>query len=169
MQRLPSPDMRMNMAEAYFHAERWGGLTFVIVGVVAIAVAAWSWRHGAFWRGAAGPLVLAALVQMGVGGSVWWRSPQDLARVQHIVANERVRLGIEEMPRMQVVMNEFARNRRIEFALAVAGILLVMLAPKSSAWQGAGTGLAVQAAVIFLLDGSAERRAASYLSWLQSL
>jgi len=169
MQRLPAPDLRMNTAETYFHAERWGGLMFVAVALTAIAVAAWTWRHSAFWRGAAGPLVLAALVQLGVGGSVWWRSPQDLARVQHIVANERVRLGIEEIPRMQVVMNEFARNRWIEFALAAAGILLVILAPQSSVWQGAGAGLAVQAAMIFLLDGSAERRAAGYLSWLQSL
>lgn len=159
----------MNMADAYFTAERWGGVMFTIVGVVAIGVAAWTRRHGAFWRGAAVPLVLAALVQLGVGGSVWWRSPQDLARVQHIVANEKVRLGLEEIPRMQVVLNEFARNRWIEFAFVIAGLLLVVLAPKSTAWQGAGAALAVQAAVIIFLDGSAERRAAGYLSWLQSL
>ncbi|RIX83312.1 hypothetical protein D3H34_07370 [Acidovorax cavernicola] len=157
------------MADAYFTAERWGGLMFIVVGAVAIGVAAWTWRHGAFWRGAAVPLVLAALVQLGVGGSVWWRSPQDLARVQHIVANERVRLGLEEIPRMQVVINEFARNHWIEFALVIAGLLLVALAPRGTAWQGAGAALAVQAAVIIFLDGSAERRAAGYLSWLQSL
>lgn len=70
---------------------------------------------------------------------------------------------------MQVVLNEFARNRWIEFALVVAGLLLVVLVPKSTAWQGAGAALVVQAAVIIFLDGSAERRAASYLTWLQSL
>jgi hypothetical protein len=159
----------MNTIDAYFNAEKTGGLMFITLAVVAIGVAAWTWRYGAFCRGAAWPLVLVALLQLGVGGTVWWRSPQNLARVQHIIANERTRLGSEEIPRMQSVVKEFARNQWVELALMAAGILIVLLAPCGTAWQGAGAGLAVQAGWVIFLDWFAARRAADYLSWLQSL
>jgi hypothetical protein len=43
--------------------------------VVAIGVAAWSWRYGEFCRVAALLLVLVVLLQRNVGDTVWWRSP----------------------------------------------------------------------------------------------
>lgn len=159
----------MNAVDTYFNAERAGGWVLVAVGIVAIGVAAWSWRYGAFWRGAAWPLVVVALLQVGVGGSVGWRSPRDAARVQHIVANERPRLASEEIPRMQQVARDFVRNRWIELAFVAIGLLAAVLAPRGSAGQGAAAGLAVQAGLVGLLDAFAERRAGEYLAWLQSL
>lgn len=157
----------MNPVEAYFTSERTTGLIFTVIGVVAIAVAAWAWRQGAFWRGAAWPLVLVALLQVGVGASVWWRSPQDLARVSHIAANERPRLASEEIPRMQQVVRDLARNRWIELALVAIGLALAVAMPRGSTWQGVGAGLAVQAALVLALDWFAARRAGDYLAWLQ--
>lgn len=157
------------MIESYFNAERMHGLMFIVVGLLAAGMAAWGWRHGAFWRGAAWPLVLVALLQLGVGATVWWRSPQDIGRVQHIVAQERPRLATEEIPRMEAVVKGFGTNRRVEIALIAAGLLLLMLAARGGIWQGVGAGLAAQAGLVLFLDTFAERRAGAYLAWLQSL
>lgn len=157
------------MIETYFNAERAEGLLFVLIGVAAVAVAIWGWRQGPFWRGAAWPLVAVALIQLAVGASVWWRSPNDSVRVQHIVAQERRRLASEEIPRMQTIMKSFETNCWIEIALLVAGLLLLGLASRGGALQGAGAGLALQAGLVLQLDFLADRRAQTYLAWLQAL
>lgn len=156
------------MIETYFNAERTGGLIFTIVGILAIAVAIWGWRHGPFWRGVALPLAAVALIQVSVGSTVWLRSSNDIQRVQHIVSQEQERIAEEEVPRMQTVLKSFVINRRIEIALLAAGLALLTLATRGSAWQGAGLGLAVQVGLVLLLDGFAERRAQAYLEWLQA-
>ncbi|MCU0119964.1 hypothetical protein N8H74_17000 [Pseudomonas sp. B2M1-30] len=92
------------MIETYFKAERTGGLLFVIVGIVALALAVWCWQHGSFWRGAAWSLAMMALIQISVGVTYWWRSPNDLQHVQHIVTKEHKRIFGEELPRMRAVL-----------------------------------------------------------------
>ncbi len=157
------------MLETYFNSERAGGLLFTIIGTLAIGVAIWSWRHGSFWRGAAWPLAAVALIQISVGLSYWWRSPDDLQRVQHIVAHAQERIAGEEVPRMQAVLKSYAISLRIEMVVLAAGLALLIVASRGSGWQGAGVGLAVQAGLVLLLDSLAERRAQTYLEWLQAL
>lgn len=157
------------MIESYFNAERAHGLLFVMISLLAAIVALWGWRQGAFWRGAAWLLLLVALLQLGVGATVWWRAPQDIKRVQLIVQHQKPRLASEEIPRMQAVMRGFAISRWLEIGLIAAGLLLSLLAVRASIWQGIGAGLAAQVALVLLLDTFAERRAASYLGWLKSL
>lgn len=157
------------MIETYFNTERAAGLLFTLIGLLAIGVAIWGWRHGPFWRGAAWPLAAVALLQISVGLTYWWRSPGDLQRVQHIVTQEQLRIAGEEVPRMQAVVKSYAISLRIEIAVLAAGLALFILATRGSAWQGAGLGLAVQVGLVLLLDSLAERRARAYLEWLQTL
>ncbi|NWK95952.1 hypothetical protein DM806_09745 [Sphingobium lactosutens] len=156
------------MIRIYFNAERTGGLRFIIVGTIAlvIALAVWGWRHGPFWWGVAWVLAVSALIQINVGITYWWRSPDDLERVQHLVAQEPGRIVGEEVPRMQAVLKSYAISIRIEIAVLAAGLALLVLSPHGSAWQGAGMGLAVQTGLVLLLDGLAERRGQAYLQWL---
>ncbi|EIU5457910.1 TPA: hypothetical protein ACPHWC_001851 [Pseudomonas aeruginosa] len=157
------------MIETYFGAERSGGLLFVIAGTLAIGSSIWGWQHGPFWRGAAWPLAAVALIQIGVGITYLLRSPADLQRVQHIVTREQARIAGEEVPRMQAVLKSYATSLRIEVAILAVGLALLMLATRGGSWQGTGFGLAVQAGLVLLLDGLAERRAQTYLEWLRAL
>lgn len=154
------------MVKTYFDAERTGGLAFIVAGALAIAVAVWGWRHGPFWWGVAWLLAAGALIQISVGITYWWRSPDDLQRVQHLVAQEPERIAREEVPRVQAVLKSYAISLRIEIAVLGAGLALLILSPHGSAWQGAGMGLALQTGLVLLLDGLAERRAQAYLGWL---
>ncbi|HVR49040.1 MAG TPA: hypothetical protein VMS38_04835 [Pseudorhodoferax sp.] len=157
------------MVETYFQAERTHGLLFMAVGVVMAGLAVWGWRQAALWRGAAWPLIAIAAIQLLVGASLWWRSPQDSLHVQHAVQTDSARTAGEEIPRMQAVMQNFRLLRRVELGLLAVGIVLLLLCARGSAWQGAGLGLVVQVGLVMALDAVAERRGAAYLAWLQSL
>ena len=161
----------MQQINDYFGAERLESLLFIALGIVALAIAAYALlaSQNALLRGAAWPLALVALIQLGVGGGVYLRSPKDIARVHHIVQAEGKRVRSEEIPRMEVVVRNFVLYRWIEIGLLVAAILLLAFAPAASAWRGAGIGLLVQAGLMLALDFFAERRAMVYLDWLRAL
>lgn len=158
----------MDAVAAYFAAERAESLLFVAVGVAALVAAAVfvRRRQARFRRGLAIPLALVAVIQIVVGSTIWLRTPADVARVQAMLATAPARLAIEEVPRMEAVMRNFATYRHIETGLLVAGVFAVAFSPRASAWQGAGLGLALQAGLMLLLDHFAEQRGAAYLAFL---
>ena len=157
------------MIETYFNAERTHGLMFVVVGLGTAGLAVWAWRHAPFWRGVSWPLLAVALIQLLAGASLWWQSPKESVRVQHIVAQERARIASEEIPRMQGVMKGFRTLRRIELGLLAVGFLLLLFASRGSVWQGVGLGLAVQVGLVMALDVLAEKRGQIYVDWLRTL
>ena len=161
----------MEQINNYFGAERLESLLFIAIGIVALGVAAYALlaSRNSLLRGAAWPLALVALIQLGVGGGVFLRSHKDIARVQSMVQVEGKRLRSEEIPRMEVVVRNFVLYRWIEIGLLVAAILLHAFAPAASAWRGAGIGLFFQAGLMLALDFFAERRAMVYLDWLRAL
>jgi hypothetical protein len=159
----------MTAITTYFQAERAESVVFIAVGVVALGIALWAWRvnRQPFWRGAAWPLAVIAAIQITVGGTIWQRSPHDMARVQQIVAQDKARIAGEEIPRMQTVMRSFALYRWIEIGLLALGLALVALSARASWLQGLGAGLAVQAGLMLVLDFFAEQRGDVYLDWLR--
>jgi hypothetical protein len=169
--RETSIDANLDPVVRYFDAERAESIVFIAVGMVALALAVWGWRvvKEPFAVGAAVPLVLIAAIQLTVGGTIFARTPKDVARVQQLVAQDKPRLRSEEMPRMQKVMKDFATYRWVEIALLVLGMAMLIAAARGSAWQGAGAGLALQSALMLGLDVFAERRGQAYLDWLRSI
>jgi len=161
----------MNPIEKYFGAEKSESVLFVLVGVAAIAVAAWFvWKvRQPFYQGMAYPLVAVALIQIVVGTTVYLRSPKDLERVSSLVANQRAIIQQEEIPRMEVVMRNFVMYRWIEIGLLAAGLLLFFMMSEPTTWKGVGLGLSIQAAFMLLLDFFAESRGRDYLAYLQQL
>jgi hypothetical protein len=161
----------MQQINDYFGAERLEGLLLIMVGIVALGIAAYALlaSRSALLRGAVWPLALVALVQLGMGAGVFLRSHKDIARVQSMVQVEAKRVHSEEVPRMQAVVHNFARYRWVEIGLLVVAILLHAFAPAASAWRGAGIGLFFQAGLMLALGFFAERRAIVFLDWLRAL
>ncbi len=154
----------------YFHAERLESMLFVAAGLLAIGLALWFWfgLRKPFAQGAALPLALVALIQIGVGASVYLRTPADIARVGRIVSAEPARIQSEEIPRMQKVMQNFFYYRLIEAALAGIAFFLLFGLREFPFWNGLGAGLFAQAVLMLVMDFFAERRGEIYLQWLQS-
>lgn len=155
----------------YFNAERAESSLFIAMGLLSAGLALFFWfaMKKPLASGAAWPLLLIALIQVTVGTSVYLRSPKDIERVQRFAQSDRPLIGSEEIPRMHQVMRNFVLYRWIEISLIVVGILLVWAAGPESFWRGVGIGLAVQAALMLMLDYFAEKRGGEYLAFLDGL
>ena len=153
----------------YFGAERAASLLFIGVACVAFEAAFTCWRKSGTRqaRGAAVAMALVAALQLGVGATIFVRSPQDQARVQQAMQGDRAQIRGHELPRMLQVVRNFERYRWIELGLLVVALLVAALA-RSRSWQrGAALGLAPQVLIVLLFDALAEKRALVYVDWLQ--
>ncbi|MCE2786897.1 MAG: hypothetical protein LW692_02875 [Sphingobacteriales bacterium] len=161
----------METITKYFNAEKYEGVLFVLTGVLAIAIATYSLTKikVPFYNGLAYPLIAVAIIQIVVGSAVYFRSPQDIKRMDNFIKTDKAAVKTIEIPRMQLVMRNFVLYRWIELALLLAGLSLVIGIQTMNLWKGIGCGLSVQAGLMLLLDFFAESRGKVYLNYLQSL
>ena len=154
---------------AYFAAEKQESLLFMAVGVLAVTVAIWLYANGHRLKSMAFPLVAVALIQLVVGGSVFFRSDSQLAGLSRQAGEAPAAFKAEETRRMDVVMKSFTTYKWIEIALLAIGIGLIALWQRSDIAAGVGAGLVLQAAFMLCLDLFADARGEDYLAALRSL
>ncbi|MFM2387257.1 MAG: hypothetical protein RL660_2014 [Bacteroidota bacterium] len=159
------------MIEKYFTAEKNESTLFIAVGIAAIACSVYflTKTKVPLYNGMAYPLIAIALIQIAVGASVFVRSPKDIVRVNTIVSSDKSKISTEEIPRMKTVMKNFATYRWVEIALLLMGLALFFTMQAESLAKGIGLGLAIQSALMLLLDYFAEQRGTAYLAYLQDL
>lgn len=159
--------------EKYFIAEKNENLLFVILGIAAIAlslVGIFYWQTS-FWKGAAIPFILIALIQIIVGYTVFARSDKQRNEIVNKFETNAAKLQNEELPRMEEVSKNFTTYKWTEIILFVAGIALVLVYrtnPDKQLIFGIGVALAIEAALMFGADFIAEKRANNYSSGLKS-
>ena len=153
----------------YFGAEKNESLLFIAVGVVACGVAVWLWSQGHRLKTMAFPLVAVALIQVVVGGSVYFRTDSQVAQLQQKLSASPAELKTIETARMEQVMQRFQTYKRIEIALILLGICLMIFLRRSDIAVGIGSGLLIQAAFMLCLDLFAETRGEDYLKALAQL
>lgn len=160
--------------EKYFVAEKQESLLFISIGVAAIIIALLGLfiYKTQFWKGAAIPLILVAIIQLIVGYTVYKRSDEDrISKVYAVDANPD-KLVTKEIPRMETVNKNFVIYRYVEIALLMAGLVLIALYKNNADKQlllGIGVALAIQAAIMLGADFFAEKRALVYLQQLKTL
>ena len=153
----------------YFGAEKNESLLFIAVGVVTCGVAVWLWSQGHRLKTMAFPLVAVALIQVVVGGSVYFRTDSQVAQLQQKLSASPAELKTIETARMEQVMQRFVTYKRIEIALILLGICLMIFLRRSDIAVGIGSGLLIQAAFMLCLDLFAETRGEDYLKALTQL
>jgi hypothetical protein len=146
----------------YFSGEKIEALLFMLVGVAAIALAAWLVRQHSTLRGMAIPLVAVALIQLAVGGTVSSRSDAQCAQLQQLARQDPAEFKRVESPRMKTVIANFALYRQIEIGLLALGMAIVVLLRNREYWFAVGLGLVLQAGLMLALDFFAEARAGRY-------
>jgi len=154
--------------DRYFAAEKSESLLFLIVGVVALCLAGVLFRHQGAPRGAAYPLAAVALIQIVVGGTVYFRTDGQVGALrQQLDADPGAFRAVEEA-RMRVVTRNFRMYKALEIVLIAVGIALASRRGGDVAY-GVGLGLFGQASLMLALDLVAERRAALYLDGVRGL
>ncbi|MBY0426509.1 MAG: hypothetical protein K2Q22_12785 [Cytophagales bacterium] len=161
----------MDQIKNYFGAERAESLLFVIVGFTAVLFGLYLlvWARKSFDQGLAIPLMVLAAVQIVVGGTVFFRSPKDLVRVERMVNSNSIEIQQKEIPRMEKVMKNFEIYRAIEISCILAGLVMMFAFKKNEFVNGLGIGLFIQSSLMLALDFFAERRGWEYLEYLKSL
>jgi uncharacterized membrane protein len=160
--------------EKYFVAEKQESLLFVVIGVVALIVAAIGlfMYKTPFWKGASIPLIAIALIQIGVGYGVYARSDKQRTDTVYLLDMNPSKLIKEEIPRMEVVNKNFVLYRWVEIILAIAGLTMFYLYRTNADkqfWLGLGIALAIQALIMLSADYFAEKRALLYTQQLKTL
>lgn len=147
----------------YFRAEKAQALVFIAVGVAAIALAIGLLRRRSAWRGMAVPLVAVALIEIGVGATVAWRSDAQSAALQQLYRQDQAAFQRVETPRLKAVIASFELYKAVELGLLALGMAMVVLLRNREYGLAFGFGLVLQAGALLALDFFAEARADGYL------
>jgi hypothetical protein len=155
----------MDFIKTYFSAEKSESLLFIAMGIVAIAFSAfaiWKWNES-FYKGIAIPLIAIGLIQIVVGGTVYFRTDKQVSDLEKLFQTNPSEFKNQEIPRMEIVMKNFNLYKKIEIAFILIGLLLIVFAPAREFWLGIGVGMLLQGAVMLSLDIFAERRGITYI------
>lgn len=159
----------MNPVIKYFDGEKAESYIFMMIGVVALAMALYFLfaLKTSFWKGVAVPFIIVALLEFVVGYTIVTRSPKDLVRVETYLHQAPQNIKTIEKPRMEKVMKNFVVYRYVEIALIILGIVLMYSSMHDTFWRGIGLGLFIQVSIVLCLDFFAERRGNIYIVYLQ--
>ena len=164
----PVNDMHVAIIR-YFAAEKRESLLFMLAGMAAIVAAVFLWRTGSPYRGMGYPLVAIALIQIFVGGTVYFRTDAQMLGLHKQLASEPRVYVTAETPRMEKVQKSFVVYRWVEIALLALGVLgFFLLRDRQTLWA-VSLGLMLQSALMLALDFFAERRAEVYVERIRSL
>jgi len=137
--------------------------------VVALGASVWLLRTGSSYRGMAWPLIAVGLIQLVVGGTVAFRTDAQVAALTAQLASSPSAFQLAEVPRMEVVMRNFALYKGIEIALLLVGVALTYAFRQKELVYGIGVGLVMQASLMLVLDLFAERRGDEYLAAVRAI
>ena len=151
----------------YFAGEKQGGALCLALGAVAIALAIWVWRAHPPFRAMAVPLVLIAVVQLGIGAALVARTGKQVATLRADLARDPMAARAGEVARMERVNANFKRIKVLEAMLIVSALVMILAFRGRPAVTAVGRGLLLQAAVMLAFDMFAEHRALIYTSWLR--
>ncbi len=154
---------------SYFTAEKQESLIFIIVGAGAIIVSLLLWKNESSYKPMMYPLTAIALIQLIVGGSVYFRTDDQIASLSKQLQENPGQYRTEEIARMTIVNKNFATYKYLELSLLSIGILLTFIVSRSNDWYAAAIGLIIQSALMLIADLFAERRAYEYVDSIKEL
>ena len=159
----------INILSSYFVGEKQESVIFIAVSLLAIGLSVWLWMNGHRLKSMAYPLVVVGLMQMVVGGTVYFRTDAQVSTLSAQLQLNPAALKAEETTRMQTVMDNFSIYKAIEMLLLLVGVGMIAFLQRHDMAAGIGVGLVLQAAFTLALDIFAEARGADYLSAVQGI
>jgi len=148
----------------YFGLEKGWTVGLALFGACALALALYLWLAKGTYRGAAVPLGLFALIELGIGAGVALRTDSQLSKLlQQLDAGAD--MGAERA-RMDGVMKTFEIVKLAELGLVAVGVGLTYAMRSRDFAFAAGLGLIAQCSLLFVFDAVAARRGQTYVEAL---
>ncbi len=162
----------MSVAEViavYFRGEKSEAALILLAGALSLVAALWLWFsvREPFARGLAAALLLTAVLGLGVGGGVYFRTGTQVARLQQLYSSDAARFAAEEGPRIGQVVKSFGIYRLCYAAAVLLALLFVFVLGKPL-YHGLAVGLLILAALGLTIDYYAEARAVRYVEGLET-
>jgi hypothetical protein len=154
---------------SYFAAEKSESYVFLAAALVALIVSVWLFASGNTYRGMAVPLVLVALIEIGVGGTIVFRTDKQVATLSTQLESEPARFKEAETARMTKTMAGFRVYKIAELAIFALGVGLTFALAKKPFAYSAGIGCIAQSSFLLVCDLFAEHRGAAYLEAVREL
>lgn len=159
--------ININFIHTFFVEEKIESLFFIIIGIIAILLAAlflFIIKYS-FYKGIAIPLLIIGTIQLFIGINNYNYSINHLKKIEQSINNNLKNTQTSELSLMEVEMQDCHIYKWIEITFIIYGILLYLLFSKSSQvfWKGIGLGLLIQASLMLTLNLIAEERANSYI------
>jgi hypothetical protein len=161
----------MEFIKTYFTAEKSESLIFLLIGIITISFSAYAllkWGE-LFYKGFAIPVILIGLIQLTVGGTVYFRTANQIKTLEALIKKSKNEFALTEQPRMATVMKNFSLYKKVEVAFVLIGLLLIFALPTKEFWLGIGVGMLLQGALMLTADIFAERRGHEYLQHISQL
>lgn len=147
----------------YFAAEKAESILFLIAGVAVLVLCVFLFRMADTYRGMVYPLAIIALIQLIVGGSIFFRTDGQAAALTQQVQTQPEVFKSLEIARMEKVMTSFKWYKALEISLLVIGVAITFFVARQATFYGVGIGLIAQSGLMLVFDLFAERRGESYL------
>jgi len=161
--------VRMEFIKTYFTAEKNESLIFMAFDILTIGFSAYSlWKWGkVFYRGFAIPVILVGLIQLVVGGPVYFRTDKQIQAIEALYQKSSSEFVSTETPRMDTVMKNFSLYKKVEVAFVVIGLPWIFCAPPKEFWLGVGVAMLLHRALMLTADIFAERRGSEYIATIK--
>ncbi len=156
----------------YFLAEKLEAFSILIVGIIMIFISIYLFfQISSFLKFMSIPIFLLALIQLSVGGIVYFRTEKQVSNLISTYETSKNDFANSEMNRMNIVMASFKNYKIIEISfILISYILLFYSIPKQIEWlNGLSVGLGIQSIVFLIIDFFAEPRGAIYFEAIQNL
>lgn len=153
----------------YFIAEKQESIFFITIGIIAFIVSFYLFKTDSSYKGMMYPLILIAVIQLIVGGTVFFRTDNQLVALQNQLHNDPTAFKSAEVSRMAPVIKNFKLYKGVEITLLISGIILTFVFMGKNLWYSIGIGLIIQSSLMLVLDLFAEKRAHEYVFHIQKL
>jgi hypothetical protein len=165
---VTSSEMEAGM-DRYFAAERTERALFLACGIAGAAVSAALFALRSPYRAMAWPLLAVGLIQLVVGGTVFLRTPGQVARLAEQLRSSPSAYQAEETARMRRVQRRLVLYNRVEIGLLASGLALASIEGYGRTVYAVGMGLMLEAGLMLALDLRAEGRGHRYLELVKTL
>ena len=154
----------------YFREEKVESLIFGIVSILLIVLSCYLFFgvKSSFSKGIATVLLVSGLTGCIVGGTVFFRTDQQVRELTSLFKNNPNGFLQKELPRMEKVMKSFKMYKFIYLVSFLCALSFIYLL-KVEYWQGLALGLLVFGTLGMIIDLVAERRGELYLNALLEL
>lgn len=162
-------DQRQQMQTAiavYFPSEKQASLLLFAIGIAAIGASLALYLQNSQYLGMGIPLTAIAIIQIAVGGRVFFRTDSQVRSLKARLAASPSGKALRELDRMKGVVKSFRIYRVVEIALLVISVASSIPFRGQPLLFSGSLGLAAQALLMLLFDMAAERRAKVYIEAL---